>query len=394
MRSMKKIIFMLLAAFVICSAWGGSFDLANAQHVFLRMYWIAGFGSDPDSKGLDGRQVVFWRGAYNPAESAYSDDIMGAAGLSGRAGQFMVNAYQDWRQIVTPGDDWWAAIVKGADNYGADPVRVRLTGAGYDFPDGPLVLALGAGIEAPAGRPLPPWLLALLPKIQKIKFGDRLWQPILVEQGESFIITNQPKISAQVTSPVALDTSKIVMVLNEGTATTKIYSIKAAHYAGVKGAEAAPTEINFVYNFAAEKETLPDGDQKITFRAANEYGSVAEVCSVKVMGGEVIIIGTPLTFPSPVRLRAQRSVTIQYGLSRDADIDIYIFDISARVVKKITCNSGQPGGQAGGTANPNKVTWNLQTDQGSLAGSGIYVFNIVDRGRNKVLGKGKLTIVP
>ena len=391
MNSMKKFIFILLAAFVIFNL---SFVIADAQHLYLRMYWIAGSVTDPDSKGTEGRWAVFWRGTYSASESAYSDDIVGTRGLSGRAAQFMVNAYQDWRQIVTPADDWWAAIVKGADNYGADPVRVRLTGTGYDFPDGPLVLAFGAGIDPPSSRPLPPWLLALLPKIEKIKFGDRLWQPKLVEQGESYIITNQPKASAQITSPVALDTSKIVMVLNEGTATTKTYSIKAAHYSGVKGAEAAPSEISFVYNFATEKETLPDGDQKITFRAANEYGSVAEVCSVKVMGGDVIIIGTPLTFPSPVRIRTQRLVTIQYGLSRDADIDIYIFDISARVVKKITCNSGSPGGQAGGTANPNKVTWNLQTDQGSLAGSGIYVFNIVDRGRNKVLGKGKLTIVP
>ncbi|MBI5699251.1 hypothetical protein HZC35_02935 [Candidatus Saganbacteria bacterium] len=392
---MKKFLFiLLLATFVIGHLTFVISAPAAGQHLFLRMYWIAGSVTDPDSKGTEGRWAVFWRGTYSATESAYSDDIVGTRGLSGRTAQFMVNAYQDWRQIVVPADDWYAAIVKGADNYGADPVRVRLTGAGYDFPDGPLVLAFGAGIDPPGPRPLPPWLLALLPKIEKIKFGDRLWQPKLVEQGESFIITNQPRVSAQVTSPVALDVNKIVMVLNEGTATTKTYSIKASHISGIKGAEAAPTEVNFIYNFAAEKETLPEGDQKITFRAANEYGTVAEICSVKVMSGDVIIIGTPLTFPSPVRLRTQRQVTIQYGLSKDADIDIYVFDISARVVKKITCNSGAPGGQAGGTANPNKVTWNLQTDQGSLAGSGIYVFNIVDRGRNKVLGKGKLTIVP
>ncbi|MFA4905880.1 MAG: hypothetical protein WC645_05195 [Candidatus Margulisiibacteriota bacterium] len=392
---MKKTLFILLfVSFVICHLTFVIAPPAAGQHVFLRMYWIAGSVTDPDSKGTEGRWAVFWRGTYSATESAYSDDIVGTRGLSGRTAQFMVNAYQDWRQIVVPADDWYAAIVKGADNYGADPVRVRLTGTGYDFPDGPLVLAFGAGIAPPGPRPLPPWLLALLPKIEKIKFGDRLWQPTLVEQGESFIITNQPKVSAQVTSPVALDMSKIVMVLNEGTAATKTYSIRAAHISGIRGAESAPTEINFVYNFAEERETLPDGDQKLTFRAANEYGTVAEICSVKVMSGDVVIIGTPLTFPSPVRLRTQRQVTIQYGLSRDADIDIYVFDIAARVVKKITCNSGAPGGQAGGTANPNKVTWNLQTDQGSLAGSGIYVFNIVDRGRNKVLGKGKLTLVP
>jgi hypothetical protein len=98
----------------------------------------------------------------------------------------------------------------------------------------------------------------------------------------------------------------------------------------------------------------------------------------------------PLTFPSPVRLKSDKSVYFQYVLSRDANIEIYVIDVSARVVKKFFAAGGSEGGSAG----VNKLTWDLMTDQGSLVASGIYVFSLVDRDSGKLLGKGKFTALP
>jgi len=389
---MKK---LLLLAFILLVALTLQ---AQAQHIFLRMYWVVGDVSDPDGVGTEGRWVVFYPG---DTSIAYSDDNCGTVGLSGRANQDMINAFEDWRMVLTPGI-YKCATVKGykngvlVDDYGANPVDVTITGSGYDVHP-TLVLVKGGGIAPPGPRPLPPWLAALMPHLSNIKFGERKWQPTLVAQGEKFIISERPKISATATSPVPLLVDSLSMALNEGTSAAKNYRIQASHYTGTRGLAPAYSEINFLYDFTKESvDPIPESKdaQTVTIKAANEYGTTVEVCTVYIMAGDPEIIGTPICFPSPVRLRTDRRVTFQYGLSKDANVDIFVFDISARVVKKFTFNAGSPGGQAGGTANPNKVEWDLITDQGSLIGSGIYLFNIVDRTRNKVIGKGKLAAAP
>ena len=78
----------------------------------------------------------------------------------------------------------------------------------------------------------------------------------------------------------------------------------------------------------------------------------------------------------------------------DIAFDIYIFDITANVVKKLSFNAGEPGGSSGGSANPNKIDWDLMSDHGYKIGAGIYVWNIVDKNKGKIIGKGKLAIFP
>lgn len=365
---------------------------AQAQHIYLRMYWVLGDVADPDGVGTEGRWVVFYRD--DPA-NAYSDDLVGIVGLAGRANQYMLNGFEDWRMVIEPGI-YKCATVKGykngvlVDDYGANPKEVLITGLGYDICP-TLTLVRGGGIAPPGPRPNPAWLAALLPKIENIKFGDRKWNPAF---GEDFVIDEQPIVSAKITSQSPLRTESIMMILNAGMADSKNFSVSSSHYTAIKGSQQAPTEVNFSYDFFKEGQKLPAGQQKLTFTGANDYGSTEEVCSVKIMAGEVEVIGIPIAYPSPVHLRTDRLVTLQYGLTKNADIDLYVFDITARIIKKISCDRGTSGGQAGGTVNPNKVTWDLITDQGSLAGSGIYLYNIVDRNRNRVLSKGKITLVP
>ena len=379
---------------------------AAAQHIYLRMYWIVGDIADPDNKGIEGRWVVFY-----PAEGTsvfYSDDLAGTVGNSGRATQFMISAYKDFRTVLNPAlpvGSYKCATVKGyvngalVDDYGANPVDVTITGNGYDVVPR-LTLVQGGGIEPPAARPVPDWLLALMPKIENVRFNDRKYQPGLVGKvGEKFIISARPKISAKISSPVPLIADSIAMTLNEGTAAVKTYRVTSAQFTGTKSmAEGGLTEVNFLYDFTTMPvaDSLPDSKdpQTIRIKAANEYGTSVEVCSVYIAAGDLELVGDPIAFPSPLHIKTERKVTLQYGLTKDANIEIYIFDISARIIKKWAFSAGMMGGQAGGTANPNKVEWDLISDQGTLTGTGIYLFNIVDKDRSRVLGKGKITIVP
>jgi len=348
--------------------------------------------ADP-SVSTDNRIVVFYKTA--PADG-YALDTSGSTGLSGRAGEFMLNALEDWRLEISPGT-YSIAIVKGADGYGKNPTELIITGQGFDT-SLDLALVLGEGIDQPSGRALPPWLASDLPYYQKIWFNDKIYQKNLVAQDPTtyqVIVPEQPKITATVSAPnQGIDTSTLAIVADSGTANEQRFPITSSHITRTVMGPTLPVELDLTYDCKTEGKSLTDGAHILKFYAGNSIGTTYETATVKVATGPVELVGTPLNFPSPLHLTTTGQVFFQYGLSRDANIDIYVFDISGTVVKKFSFTAGSPGGMAGGSANPNKIAWDLSLDQGGKIGSGIYLWNIVDRSRSKILGKGKLAAAP
>jgi hypothetical protein len=107
------------------------------------------------------------------------------------------------------------------------------------------------------------------------------------------------------------------------------------------------------------------------------------------MGGPLRLIGTPLAYPSPFSISKHGTVSIQYELSQNANIDVYIVDANGSRLKKFACDAGTEGGTAG----INKLTWDGRAAQGYLAGNAIYVCTIVSRSEGRLLGKLKLAVV-
>ncbi|MEA3494087.1 MAG: hypothetical protein U9R38_06860 [Candidatus Margulisiibacteriota bacterium] len=383
---MKRYLSVLLIVLFLMAGIGSLMLVpqARAQLVYLGMYWIAGEVEDPDGVGTDGRRVVFFKDPLvsNNIEGGYADDYVGPTGLAGVADRFVLNAFEDYRMPIVPGKYFAAIVNSDVDNYGANPVEVTVTGRGFDIAPN-MVLELNAGPNSPSPRGGP--------EIDNIRFGNRKYQAELVAKGQEFIVSSQPKISADVRSAMGLDTSKIFMVVNEGTANAKTYTIATdAKVSVAAGTSTTPTEISFIRDFFNEGDSLPDGETTIAFKATNIYGSTVVDCTVTVVGGEARLIGVPLTYPSPLHLMQANSVIFQYTLSKDTPVDIFLFDVSGRIAKKITCYARDEGGSAG----VNKVTWNLITDQGQKVASGIYVFSLVNRESGKLLGKGKFTALP
>ncbi|MBU0629859.1 MAG: hypothetical protein KKC80_02940 [Candidatus Margulisbacteria bacterium] len=110
--------------------------------------------------------------------------------------------------------------------------------------------------------------------------------------------------------------------------------------------------------------------------------------SAEVSGGPYRVIGDALVFPSPYNRGRDKDLIIQYRLSHDADIDIFVVSVNGDIVKKFIFSAGR----AGGTAGLNKVKWSGRADDGTLPGNGIYVGTIVDRANNQLLKKFKITI--
>ncbi|MFH1386250.1 MAG: carboxypeptidase regulatory-like domain-containing protein [bacterium] len=233
------------------------------------------------------------------------------------------------------------------------------------------------------------------PVIGSVKFGNRLYQPVLVARGDPFVVSPNPVINANITNVPSsgIKSSSVSLTVDGGTATAKKYEVaelslsvlKSQNVSGVDRVSEMAIKLEI-----PEASKMAEGSHLIEFTASNDYGiSTVYTATVEVLGGPLRIIGTPITFPSPFASLTQKTCYIQYILSKDANIEIYIADVTGQRVKRYVLSAGTEGGSAG----VNKISWDGMTDQGYMAGNAIYVGVIVAKDENKLLEKFKLTIV-
>ena len=387
---MKKLL-AIIAVLIGIAALAGA-----AQYSFLPVYSIVGNVNGITAAPSEGQTVVFFRDMTSYDAGLFSSDKVGAAGSSKTANKFLLNATSNPQMpALAVGGKYYAAVVQDANGYGAGPVEVTVSGTGYDLaPD--MVMAMGAGVGAPgAAKKTEP-----APGI-KLWFDKRLYQPALVTTDNPFIVSSNPNISVQVeiADPytLATDVADYSIIVDQGTAAQKSLALKAENITRkVYATGTAPEEnkisaMSLVYNLS---EPLADGSHVFaaTARSSGALGTASlatYLATVEVLGGPVRLIGTPITFPSPYSISKNGTVTIQYELSKNANIQIVFADISGRLTRNFTFQSGQEGGSAG----INKVTWDGRTDRGTLAGNGIYLGTIISRDDGRKLGTVKLPIV-
>ncbi len=360
---------------------------------YTPFYWIIGGVADANGGAVkaDGHMVVFYKDAttYNTSNvitTIYSNT-------------FSLNAFLLPADLVV-GGTYKVAIPNDnpsnpAEGWGADPVDVVITGTGFVNLGNLLVLTKGAG-------PMPPITgAAELPPIIKIWFGNRLYQKALVQKGTPFVVSAKPDIKVDITSTLpytlAPDISAHSIAYNAEAQSSQALPLTAANISnkvfatGTDPAENKVASMTLRYTFT---DALKDG--KYTFTVSSRTSgllamaaSTTEVAEVEILGGPVRLIGVPLTFPSPFSISKQKTVYIQYTLSADANIEMYIINVSGERVKRFLCDAGTEGGSAG----TNKVAWDGVTDFGQYAGNAIYVVTLISRDDGRLLGKVKLTIV-
>ena len=341
-------------------------------------YWIVGTVADVSpSVTADGRIVVFFKD-----ETTYNTNYS-TSEISGN--DFMVNAPNIWPLDLVVGQTYKVAIVQGEDGYGANPVDVTITGYGYETVNN-LALEFGAGPLMPGQEP---------PPDMKIWFGNRAYQAALVAKGQTQVVSATPdiKVDVSIDEPYALSTNidAYTITVDPGTASEQALSLSAMNMANQVFAAAELRAFSLQYTVA---DPLPDGEHTFEFSAQSSgalgtAGTATTLATVEVVGGPLRLIGVPLTYPSPYSVTKDVIVTIQYTLSADANIDIYVVDPTGKRVIKILCNAGTEGGSAG----VNKVTWNGVTDFGYKLGNAIYVGTIIGREEGRLLAKFKLTVV-
>jgi len=400
---LKFVICLVIVSWLLVILAG--FGLAQYRLGYYPTYSIVGTVSDaPDGKSANGYNAYFYHTIPEYSAGFYSFDTVGPAGASGQANRFMINAFSLGISSLNVGETYYVGIPNDnpdnpSEGYGADPVAVTISGRGVDEVATALTLTKGGGAMLPP--PPAPGIPREPAPVIRVWFGRRLYQPAiygLKEEGKQpFVVPEKGNIKVEVNIPdpfLLNEPASYAMSLR-----TPLGEVKSFNLSSIAGVKASSSGVKpFVIESPYPEELKAVGDETVyifTFNAASGgtlgmATSVATTCAVTVMGGPLRLIGVPLNYPSPVHLKTEREAYFQYTLSRDGNIDIFVVDISARVVKRFTFAAGEEGGSAG----TNKVKWDLITDQGTLVSSGIYVWSIIDRDSGKMLGKGKFTCLP
>jgi len=351
-------------------------------------YWVVGTVADTPESTVNNRRIFLFRDMTELGEGKYAE-----SSCFGAANSFLINAFAIFPGSLVVGDTYRVSTEQDAKGYGADGY-VKISGTGWDEVKG-MALSLGGGIIPPVAGAQEP-----APRV-KIWFGNRLYQPALVAKGQPFVVSSKPDVRVEINidAPymLAKNIDAYAVTVDPGTSNVKSLKVDASSVASktyAAGTSSAEDKFNALSLKLSVPEALAEGPHNfvVSARSGGTLAAAAiatETATVEVMGGPLRLVGPPLTYPSPFSISKQKLVTIQYGLSADANIDIYVIGVGGVRAKKFTLMAGGEGGSAG----VNKVTWDGRTDMGTLAGNAIYVGSLISRDDGRLLGKFRLTIV-
>jgi hypothetical protein len=233
--------------------------------------------------------------------------------------------------------------------------------------------AWGFGVEAEETIMETDSLADLYPRISKIEVNG---QPAALSQSVIYT-SDQPVIRVEASSPYDIDREKIAVFLDGE-------KIETSPYSNVQTLGEQRNVLSLAFEVSLPQ--LSKGKHRLTFTLGNDLGLATQ--SITLATGGLRVTDTPLAFPSPFNPSSGGEVILQYSLSQDADIDIFVVSSSAQIIKRFSLSSGQEGGQAG----LNKVPWDGRSALGGIAANGIYLASIIDKREHKTLGKIKLVV--
>jgi len=236
------------------------------------------------------------------------------------------------------------------------------------------------------------------PEVTRVEFNERLY--FRGSYGEGDIIHYSPRIKCVITdygstepgtiTPEGVDISSVKVrfddYLFEGLPASA-FSLSSTEAVPVSP-EAKPVVVYMNYEIPA---VLGSSGYTCTIEARDLaypwYNLGAWSGSVRVIAGDVDVVGPTLAYPTPFSPLSGDSMIISYTLSRNADVAFYMYDVSGRIVLTKKFDSGMEGGRAG----YNDFSWDGITNFGNVAGNGIYVYKIVSG--NRAIATGKLVVL-
>ena len=191
------------------------------------------------------------------------------------------------------------------------------------------------------------------------------------------MITSRPKITFSVTGTVSIESSAVRLFIDEKEVLPPSLKMGKPTISRVQGSFEA-----------ADREKLAVGDHKIQIYAADSTGQMRywERKGLHVYNGEIKIVDEIDIAPTPLN----DGVNINYKLTRDAPISIYLYDMMGRLIWRSNYDEGQSGGRAG----INQITWKGSDADGHPVAVGKYPFRLLAdmSGAKKAIGKGTVNL--
>ena len=122
-----------------------------------------------------------------------------------------------------------------------------------------------------------------------------------------------------------------------------------------------------------------------TFTFAHYRLGLNQVISQNLLTAEPTLIGGILPYPSPAR---NDNIVLAYMLSGAMDIEVRIYSLLGREVKRTQATKNTMGGLRG----YNKFPIRLTANNGSELSNGIYFIVLFDAAKNQSIAKTKLAI--
>lgn len=345
------VLTVMLLGLVIFSPAEGALKYFRAQH------WITGEVHDAvgGSPSAEGRAVRIY---FSSDPGSHAEGKIGVGGAAGQPNKYMINAFAIPSDLLT----WEAGVTveagspTGADTFGAGPVTVETTSAGFDAAGTMTLESLGVA-----------------PRIYDLRFDGMLYNPF---PSAVNIVAAKPRMTATITVEETGSFINSVEVSGDGV----------VGYAGSNESWYLTNPATYEHQFVPD---LAAGSRRINIRAWSSSGTFSDrQLNVTVAGGGTPkIVGKLAVYPQPFKPLAGENATIAYNLTANADITIYLYDVSGRVVWTRKFRAGQNGGRIG----YNGVMWNGRTDFGSVGPNGIYVMKIISG--KKQLMSGKLVVL-
>jgi hypothetical protein len=99
----------------------------------------------------------------------------------------------------------------------------------------------------------------------------------------------------------------------------------------------------------------------------------------------VLLTLTIINYPNPFNPRAGETATFECTPDATAEAQLMIYDLAARLVIR------HPVSLRGGVVN--RTSWNGYNNDNELAGTGVYLYRLVDAVSKTTLGKGKVWVI-
>jgi hypothetical protein len=192
-------------------------------------------------------------------------------------------------------------------------------------------------------------------------------------------ISNTPLITAKVS-----DTNSGVATWNISVINTETDTVVMTEEGNANSVINTPVDISFQVNsvlddgrYTVKVEVLDTDANKQTL-VSNEFNVVSEF--------KITELGN---FPNPFNPNNE-TTKIEYQLTKEADVDIYIFSISGEKLWQKKMSTGETGATAG----YNKIEWDGINSFGEVVANGPYIAYVVAKnGSDKSVGKRKILVL-